>query len=212
MTSHLKVVAHPAGSYPPRTRYNASLADLTVAFAIDFSSPGERLTRTAAASRYVAIHFSDGPAAGAATLISALRDHQCRTLNVAGHSLQTLLRHGVSESACNEYVHRVLSEALKVWPVGRVVSGGQTGVDLAGAVSASVLGIEAELTLPAGFLQRDAQGRDAQHTEAEIREHVAVMAEALRVAVDPLVEREAVDATTDPHPQAAGSVRSRMRM
>ena len=43
--------------YHDRTVINASWADLTVAFAIDFGTAGERLTRKAAGDRYLPVNI-----------------------------------------------------------------------------------------------------------------------------------------------------------
>lgn len=42
-----------SSKYTPRTYYNAKSADLTVAFAVDFSTAGERCTHKAAGANIV---------------------------------------------------------------------------------------------------------------------------------------------------------------
>ena len=49
--------------YHDRTVMNAREADLTVAFAVDFSTAGEKLTREAAGDRYLAIGLPATPEA-----------------------------------------------------------------------------------------------------------------------------------------------------
>lgn len=41
----LSLRAHRSASYPPRTFENADRAHMTAAFALDFSTAGERLTK-----------------------------------------------------------------------------------------------------------------------------------------------------------------------
>lgn len=57
-------------------------------------------------------------------------------------------------------------------PIVKLYSGGQTGVGLAGAIAGCMLGIDTEVTLPKGYLQRHADGKDYQHTRDEIQEQI----------------------------------------
>ena len=58
----LKETASPrSSSYAPRTQVNASSADLTVAFATDYATAGERLTMKMAGYRYVAVPLELDP-------------------------------------------------------------------------------------------------------------------------------------------------------
>ena len=51
----MKIIENKSSSYAPRTFANAKSADLTIAFAIDFGTAGEQLTKKAAGQRYVAV-------------------------------------------------------------------------------------------------------------------------------------------------------------
>ncbi len=94
------------------------------------------------------------------------------TINIAGNGIYTLHKHGLNQAYVNELVYNVLKIALKDGTLKRIYTGGQTGVDLAGAVAGYALGIPTEVTLPKGFKQRFADGIDVDGTEDSIREQI----------------------------------------
>lgn len=53
-----------------------------------------------------------------------------------------------------------------------MISGGQTGVDIAGIVAAQALRIDAVATLPKGYLQRFEDRIDRNMTEEAVREQI----------------------------------------
>jgi hypothetical protein len=168
----LTIVEHKSSSYAPRTWHNAKTADLTVAFAVDFTTHGEKLTHKAAGARYLGLHLEDDPLLSARRLYVAMKTHRVSTLNVAGNGIYTLSKHGVWQRTVNLCVFSILQKVHEFYPIKKIISGGQTGVDLAGGVAGVALGIDVEMTLPGGFRQRHEDGVDVNHTEAEIREQV----------------------------------------
>lgn len=168
----LRIVEHTKSGYRQRTRENANSAGLTAAFAVDFNTAGERLTRECAGERYVPIDPRNDPVQSARMLFSALRYFNARVLNVAGNGIYTLSLHGWDQERADAYVYTVIAKAHEHWALERIVSGGQTGMDIAGGVAASVLGIPAVLTLPKGFKQRHEDKVDRIHTEDDIRMQV----------------------------------------
>lgn len=173
--------AHTSPSYPPRTFENAGGADLTAAFARDFSTAGERLTKKAAGGRYVALPLDASALENARLLFAALRERGVErpTLNIAGNGIYSLAPAGWTQDRVNAYLLDVLCPVHTHWPLGRVVSGGQTGVDWAGAVAATALGISAQMTFPAGFLQRGLSNVDAPGDVRALRRLALEEAEAL---------------------------------
>lgn len=151
---------------------NAQGADLTVAFAADYTSAGERLTASASGNRYVAIPLGTDPVTAARALYRALRQHKVSTLNIAGNGLHTLSKHGWDQSKVNEWVYRVLAIVLPHWPLERVRTGGQLGVDMAGGIAARALGIDVLLFFPKGLRQRGADGQDFNNTAISIMRQV----------------------------------------
>lgn len=168
----LQILEHTSSSYGPRTYVNAKSAELTVAFAADFTTAGERLTHKAAGDRYLSIPLEEDPLQAARVLYKALRDGGAHTLNVAGNGIYTLARHGWTQERVNAYLYAVLAKVHEHWPLHHVRSGGQTGVDLAGVVAAYALGIDAEALLPKGFVQRGTDKVDRAVGEAGVRAQV----------------------------------------
>lgn len=168
----LTVQAHLSASYAPRTCTNAQAAGITAAFAVDFDTAGERLTRKAAQERYIAIPLGGDPVEAARALYRALRQHDAHTLNIAGNGIYTLSQAGWSQSAVNAWMYAVLAKVAAHWPLTLVRSGGQTGVDIAGVSAAHALGIDALALLPKGYLQRGADKVDRQNPGFSIREQI----------------------------------------
>ena len=164
---------HSSPSYGPRTKYNADSAGLTVAIALDYDSPGEVLTKKVAGAKYLAIPLNVKPETGGYKLAVAMRKLGTDTLNVAGNAIQTLKSHGRTQESVNQHVYDLIATAHKLHPIAKIVTGGQTGVDIAGAIAARALGIPAVVTMPKGFLQRYASGLDVRHTSSEIEAKIA---------------------------------------
>ena len=161
-------------SYSPkfhdRTVENARWADFTVAFAVDFTSPGERLTATAAGNEYLPF---DLPHDGAGLEDYALRrrmaiilSHRLESmtepvrLNVAGSTAAELARHGISQEQADAFVTDVLGRAVdEGLRIQELRTGGQSGIDEAATKAALALGIPASQVVPRGFLYLDASGK-----------------------------------------------------
>lgn len=173
----LDIIEFRAG-YAARTKYNAQAADLTVAFAVDFETAGERLTRKCAA-HYLGLYL-DGDKQGV-LLLAACHAQRALSLNVAGNGIYTLAKHGWTQERVNQHVFDVLRYVHRNLPLVRIVCGGQTGADIAGAMAASALDIDCEITMPKGYIQRDAYGKDWPHTAQEIRAQVEEGVKHLRL-------------------------------
>jgi hypothetical protein len=176
----LTVNDHKSSGYRERTKFNADSADVTVAIAKDFTTAGERLTRTVAGNRYTHFGFGDARKDGRA-LAQLMQQRGATSLNVAGNGIYTLAKHGMTQAEVNQHVYELLSEAHAINPITKIVSGGQTGVDIAGAVAAKALGIDAVITLPQGFLQRNEAREDRRLSRAEIVRQIEEGAAALKL-------------------------------
>jgi hypothetical protein len=176
----LTVNDHKSSGYRDRTKFNADSADVTVAIAKDFSTAGERLTRTVAGSRYTHFGFGDARKDGRA-LAKLMQQRGATSLNVAGNGIYTLTKYGLTQAEVNQHVYEMLSEAHAINPITKIVSGGQTGVDIAGAVAAQALGIDAVITLPQGFLQRNEAREDRRLSRDEIVRQIEEGAAALKL-------------------------------
>lgn len=197
----LSLVEHKASNYSPRTYHNAKSADLTVALACDFTTAGEKLTHKAAGANYLGIPLTFSPEETARMILYHLRERGIErpTLNIAGNGIYTLSkRYNWSQEAVNLHLVQVLALVHRERPISKIISGGQTGVDISGIVAAHLLRIDAEATFPNGFIQRFEDGQDTCRSEAEIRGEVLDMAESIRNDLAVLLEGKPQDKPATP--------------
>lgn len=179
--TRLRLLQHHSSSYAPRTAINATSGALTVAFAEDFDTVGERLTKRMAGALYVDIPLSWEPVDAARRLFKAMRYHSLSSLNVAGNGIYTL-QDKWTQGDVNKWVFEVLSTVNAHLPIESVRSGGQTGADMAGLTAAYAIGIPEVIGFfPRGFIQRGGDKVDREHTSEEIRRQILLSAEALSV-------------------------------
>lgn len=169
----LLICEHSSSSYAPRTWANATEADLTIAIAVDYSTAGERLTHKAATKRgeehFLALDFQSGLSIELARkLYKHMVKHDFHTINVAGNGIYTWGKQGHTQHSVNSLVHFILELVHKHRPIKKIISGGQTGTDLAGGYAGWKLGIDTVMTLPKGFLMRHEDGKDREHTMEEV--------------------------------------------
>lgn len=166
-------IEHKSESYAPRTYHNASQG-VTLAIATDFTTAGEKLTHKAASGKIVQIDYFNtlDKLYPARATYSLLKKHNCHVLNIAGNGIYTLAKKGVTQEDTNQYVFDIVSLVHHHWPIERIVSGGQTGMDLEGLVAGVALGIETVGTWPKGFKMRFEDGKDVNMKEEQIMEMV----------------------------------------
>lgn len=169
----LLIKEHKSASYAPRTYHNASQG-VTLAIAVDFTTAGEKLTHKAANGRIVQIDWFNtlDKLYPARALYSALKKYNCHVVNVAGNGIYTLAKHGVTQAEANQYVFDILGLVNHHWPITQVVSGGQTGMDIAGLVAGVALGIETTGTWPKGYKMRFEDGKDVDMSEEWIHNYI----------------------------------------
>jgi hypothetical protein len=172
--SNLFVLSHASSKYSPRTYENARSADFTFALAADLNTAGEKLTKKAAGAHFLAVEWTNNTTSleVARLLFQSLKMWSAHSINVAGNGMATLARHGLTQAQANQIIYEVLAQVHAHWPLTHIRSGGQTGVDLAGAVAGVALGIPTTVLLPLGFIQRDEYGTDAAHSPDFIREQI----------------------------------------
>jgi hypothetical protein len=160
--------------YPSRTIENAS-ADVTIAFAVDFNSAGEKLTKKAVLQQgklYIPFpieEYTPNLITDVANKIIALNKPEI-TLNIAGNGMYTLRNSGFKEQEIITYLTwRALDSIIKKIKdkvkVTLIRSGGQTGFDEAGIKAAVKLGIPALVHAPKNWLFRDIEGNDYTNEE-----------------------------------------------
>jgi hypothetical protein len=175
----VQLLEHASPEYAPRTGENARGADITVAFATDFTTAGERLTRQLAGKRrYLAIPYGIDANEAAAMLATFMRERDAHSLNVAGNGAYTLAPLGATQERVNQWVFDVLKRVHAKVALTHVRSGGQTGIDTAGLVAGLALGVPITGLYPRGFRQRLANRQDITNT-----------AEALEVALHEAVTK-----------------------
>lgn len=182
----IQILEHSSRSYGPRTYANAAAGDVTIAIAVDYSTAGERLTHKAAGDKYLKLDLNDNDTVDLARVLYkrlASLGIEKPTINVAGNGIYTLSKSGITQIHINKFVYNVLIQVHAHWPIGKIVSGGQTGVDLAGGVAGYALGIDTVMTLPKGFIQRHEDKLDVEHTREEIMEQVESGRVSLELAI-----------------------------
>lgn len=169
--------------YTERTKYNAVSASVTIAMAFDMSTPGEKATRFLSGERYIGVTLNKDLDIGAEKacnlLLRKLHDVSGDTVNIAGNGIYTCKKYGVSQEQINQLVFDILSSVHSLHPIKKIYSGGQTGLDIAGAAAAYKLQIPCEVTLPKGFIQRDATGKDSEHSKEFIENQIKTYASKL---------------------------------
>lgn len=161
----LIVLEHKSSHYAPRTYYNASKADLTIAIAANYHTGGEVLTHKAAKGKYLALPIEKPAIENARLLWKELKSRNVKVLNIAGNGIYTLTKYGYTQPQVNQYVKELLAYVLPHWSLDLVISGGQTGIDTAGIVAAVSLGLKAEACLPKGYRMRFEDGMDVERTQ-----------------------------------------------
>lgn len=157
----IELQEHAAANYVKRTIENAHKADLTIAFAMDYQSAGEKLTHKAAGQKYVAIPLNLKEEEAAKVLAACLNRVKPATVNIAGNGLYTLSKTSylASQHDCNLKIFNILKKAFEASYFPKLIrSGGQTGADQAGLVSAIAMGIPALGLYPKGFRRRNKEG------------------------------------------------------
>lgn len=181
----VKLVEHKSSSYAPRTYVNAAAGDITLVVAIDHTTAGEKCTRKAVGDDnklFAVTPRKQDKLSTSRLLFAKLRKMDAHTINVAGNGIYTFSKHGATQEAVNQYVYDILKPVADHWNIEKIVSGGQTGTDMAGAVAAVALGIPVVMTFPKGFKQRFQDGVDITQLEDMIYRQIEDGVEALKHA------------------------------
>lgn len=162
-------IQHKSKSYAPRTYHNAAVADLTLALAVDFNTKGERLTKNAAESKYLPIWYHTTPLLASREIYKWCKKLNVKILNIAGNSIYTFQKQGIDQKEINYKLYEILSLVHRYYPIEQIISGGQTGMDIAGGVVAEILGIPCTMTYPNGFKIRDFNGIDQDMSVEQLK-------------------------------------------
>lgn len=182
--SILTLNEHSSYDYRPRTIVNATSADLTVAIAADFTTAGEKLTKKESPS-YLALSIERPAIENARILYRHMRDHDIKTLNIAGNGIYTLAQHydanqqHWTQLSADSYVYQLLLPCHQHWGITSIRSGGQTGIDQAGLVAAVALGIPAVGLWPQGYRIRTIDNVDMRVPLDELQNELLGRSERL---------------------------------
>lgn len=160
---------HKTAGYPGRTIENAQ-ADVTLAYAFNFLTSGEKLTRNAveaAGKLYFPLMADHLPPDVMEQVGSVIGLGETKTINIAGNALDTCLKFNnrYSQQVIDTTVYITLNVILRIaYPNGfpkdlQIQSGGQSGFDEAGLKAAVLMGIPALCIAPKGWMFKDAAGR-----------------------------------------------------
>lgn len=176
------VVQHASNRYGPRTKYNVDYTDATFAMAFNSQTAGELMTHRFAGNKLINVcivaDMDSCIAPSALTLLRGLKERKAKRLNIAGNGIYTCALYGKNQQDINAFVYAVLKAVHILYPIEKILTGGQTGFDIAGAVAAHRLGIPYLVTLPKGFVQRHEDGIDREYSQAVIQSQI-VMGAAL---------------------------------
>lgn len=149
--------------YTTRTKENAQWADLTVALAVNFNSPGEVLTKNVAGDKYMGIllplfdadYSSTYLAEVIASRIAAKLGEGEHKINFAGNSIASFDEVGIDQAMVDTLMTNIFSRLQAHGVRMEVRSGGQSGVDEAAITAARATGYSWSVVCPKGFRYRD---------------------------------------------------------
>lgn len=164
----IKFIEHHEPSYANRTIANAKVADLTIAFAVDFKTPGEILTHKASYGKYFPIVIenyinskNDISSQVINDLVNYIFDRDIKVINIAGNGIYTLK---IEQSEIDDYIFKYLQPILECFNIPFIIrSGGQTGIDEAALKAGDKLGLDCICLAPKNWLFRDINGKDHMH-------------------------------------------------
>lgn len=154
------------GYYKERTKFNADNADITLAFAVDFTTSGEKLTKKLATNegrtpeRYFAIDISKALEITDEQfdkIIDALNNVDAKVINIAGNGFATISsksKYGQQDLDyfMFKFFQRLKNSGKLKNEIVYIRSGGQTGFDEAGIVGAMFNGYKTKIHAPKKYL------------------------------------------------------------
>ena len=160
-------------NYQHRTFINADQSQATLAFAIDYTTAGEKCTMNACRNcerpMFMFVINAQGKlgAKENSEIIekckSSLLENNITSINIAGNGIYTFKKFEVTQDRLNDLVTNLLKYLIDSGcKLEKVRSGGQTGADEAGLVAGDRLGLETLCLCPRGWRFRDEYNNDIQ--------------------------------------------------
>lgn len=153
---------HTETGYAMRTWDNARLSDLTIAFAIDFTTPGEILTRKAAYGKCEQISILDllkDDNIPAYYIIEKYHVPHIKHLNIAGAGIYNLKK-VLNQEVVDQLIFHFIKNLHVNMDGFSIRSGGQSGVDEAALKAGDKLGLETTCLAPKHWMFRGINGKD----------------------------------------------------
>jgi hypothetical protein len=160
-------------NYAARTKTNAEYADITFAFAVDFSSKGEVLTKQCVKKLnkiYVPINANDLKITEERILKvidfinNSKQVNKNIIINIAGNGIYTLKKYSITQHVADSFAFAFLKTLIDndkfSYKVIEIRTGGQSGFDESGAKAGYKLGIKTSIVSPKGWKFRDVNGID----------------------------------------------------
>jgi hypothetical protein len=176
-TKEIDFQEEPTSGYRNRTVKNAS-ADVTIAFAVDFNSAGEKLTKKSVleqGKKYVPIDVSKGLEISQERIDKIIEFINRMepslygfSLNIAGNGIYTMKGKYTQEQIDTftyETLNKILNSPKLQNTFESIRSGGQTGFDEAGAKAGIKLGLPTTILAPKGWTFRNINGQDISNEE-----------------------------------------------
>lgn len=156
--------------YSERTRKNIQYSTATVAFAVDYTTAGEKCTAKYAKELkkpflQIQLTTQGNVKTGQNTTIynftELLKKQSIVKLNIAGNDIYTLAKNKITQKQIDDVIKRYIAYLLKNnVNIQEIRSGGQTGADEAGLKAAASNEIRAICVAPQGWKFRDIHGKD----------------------------------------------------
>ena len=209
-SSNINFLEEQSTGYKNRTLKNAS-ADATIAIAVDFTSGGERLTKSSVEGqkkKYIPIDIKSKLEINSEivnSIVDQLNEVNAKTLNIAGNGIYTM-KGKYTQQQLDDYVYNLLKAVLESPnlknKIEKIRTGGQTGLDEAGAKAGKKLGIPTMILAPKGWMFRNESGQDITD-EKQFKERFGSFSEqpdlfssnifASNVSNDKLIQSKIVD-------------------
>lgn len=162
----INFITTPSKNYADRTKANAEWSDITMALAEDFNTAGERLTKTVAGNKYVSANISND----VNTIVNSIYNQLISKgktkdikLNIAGNGIYSLKYTQSQYDA--KLIDIIKGLQAKGVTISEIRSGGQTGIDEAGAKAGQFLNIKTTITSTSDFKFRNKQGVDISNEQ-----------------------------------------------
>lgn len=171
-------------NYNERTNINAN-ADVTIAFAMDFTTAGERVTKKYVENNnklYIPIDMKNLKGVTVEEIANKIVNDINKkynslfkrdiSINIAGNGIYTFEKYNINQNRIDSFIYNVLRNVvnnpkLNV-KVNLIRSGGQTGADESGAKAGKQLGIKTIVLAPKGYRFRRSDNKDV-FSESEFK-------------------------------------------